>query len=297
MKQYLPRIAVVAAALAAAAAVAAIALVRGPVAAFSVNGQEWSRGEVQRVVDSLVEAGQITAANGKVTGDDIAAVMSVLVQYSAGRQLLAERGVALPQDALATARQQYGAAFADPFVAGVFADMSVTGKVITSLPAPQDVKSIYEDRPALTGVLCAVDITLGTEDAARAVLNEIDSGGDVLAIAREKSTNTDFEATGGAIALSSDTPCAGLAWIKSKVSEPVLEQLIDTGAGKRSSVVKDAAGWHVLVNRPWSEVSKAHAAVFSQGPGRSLAIGFTATADVTVASEYGTWDRASQTIK
>jgi hypothetical protein len=51
------------------------------------------------------------------------------------------------------------------------------------------------------------------------------------------------------------------------------------------------------VNRPWSEVSKAHAAVFSQGPGRSLAIGFTATADVTVASEYGTWDRASQTIK
>ncbi|MEY4365836.1 MAG: hypothetical protein RLZZ305_1180 [Actinomycetota bacterium] len=297
MKQYLPRIAVVAAALAAAGAVALIALARGPVAAFSVNGDEWSRDEVHRVVDSLVKAGQITAANGKVTGDDIAAVMSVLVQYSAGRQLLAERGVTLPQDALTTARQQYGAAFTDPFVAGVFADMSVTGKVITSLPAPQDMKSIYEDRPALTGVLCAVDVTLPSESAARAVLGEIDAGGDVLAIAREKSVNKDLEATDGVLALSADTPCAGLSWVKDKVSAPVLEELIATGAGKRSSVVRDAAGWHVLANRPWSEVSGAHAAVFSKDPGRNLAVGFTATADVTVASEYGTWDRASQTIK
>lgn len=296
MKQYLPRIAVAAAALAVAAAVAAVALARGPVAAFSVNGQEWSRGDVQRVVDSLVDTGQITAVNGKVTGDDIAAVMSVLVQYSAGRQLLAERGVALPQDALAAARQQYGAAFADPFVAGVFADMSVTGKTITSLAAPQDVKSIYEENPALTGVLCAVDVTLPSEHAARAVMNEIKDGGDVLAVAREKSVNKDLEATDGVLALPG-ADCAGLAWVKDKVSATVLEELMSTDAGETSAVVKDEAGWHVLVNRPWSEVSKSHATVFSEDPGRSLAVGFTATADVQVASEYGTWNPATQTIK
>ena len=297
MKPRLKSALLVAAALAVAGATAGLALLRGPSVAFTVNGEEWSRDDMTRMMDGLVGAGQFSAPSGKVSSDDMSAVMSVPVQYRAGRQLLAERGITVPAESIESAKRRLEPTFRDDFVVGVLADMSATGEALDAMPAPTDVKDIYEGNPASTGVLCAVMITARSEKAARDIVGQIDGGADAVRLARASAGGSEFESSDGTVAIDAGLPCAGLTWVKDRVSTPVFSALASTAAGARSGIVKDATGWHVVFNRPWADVSAAHSRQFSGEPGRNLAAGFTATSDISVSPELGTWNQARQTIE
>ncbi|MGA1362192.1 MAG: hypothetical protein ACO36A_04665 [Ilumatobacteraceae bacterium] len=297
MKPRLKSALLVVAALAVAGATAGLALLRGPSVAFTVNGEEWSRDDMTRLMDGLVGAGQFTAPSGKVSADDMSAVMSVLVQYRSGRQLLAGRGITVPAGSIESAKQRLEPTFQDDFVVGVLADMSATGEALDSMPAPTDVKTIYEANPARTGVLCAVMITSASEKSARDILEQLDSGADAIELARKNAKGSEFESSDGTVAVDAAQPCAGLAWVKDRVSTPVFSALASTAAGAHSGIVQDATGWHVVFNRQWADVGAAHSRQFSGEPGRNLAAGFTATSDIAVSPEFGTWNQARQTIE
>lgn len=297
MKPRLKSALLVVAALAVAGATAGLAVLRGPSVAFTVNGEEWSRGDMTRMMDGLVGAGQFSAPSGKVSADDMSAVMSVLVQYRAGRQLLAERGITVPVADIESAKRRLEPTFGDDFVVGVLADMSATGEALDAITAPADVKDIYGRNPADTGVLCAVMITSRSEKAARGIVERIDAGADAVELARTNAEGSEFGSSDGVVAVDADQPCAGLSWVKDRVSLPVFSALASTAAGARSGIVEDATGWHVLFNRPWADVSAAHSRQFSGEPGRNLAAGFTATSEISVSPEFGTWNQARQTIE
>ena len=297
MKPRLKSALLVVAALAVAGATAGLAVLRGPAVAFSVNGEDWSRDDMTRMMDGLVEVGQFSAPSGRVSADDMSAVMSVLVQYRAGRQLLAERRITLKKDDIESAKRRLEPTFRDAFVVGVLADMSATGDALDALTAPSDVKDIYAGNPARTGVLCSVMISSRTEQAARAIVDQIDGGADAVELAQKNAQGSEFEGTDGVIAVDVAQPCARISWVKDRVSTAVFSALASTAAGGRSGVVKDATGWHVVVNRPWADISAAHSRQFSGEPGRNLAAGFTATSDISVSPEFGTWNQARQTVE
>lgn len=297
MNPRLKSVLLVVAALAAAGATAGLALLRGPSVAFTVNGEDWSRDDMTRMMDGLVGAGQFSAPSGKVSTDDMSAVMSVLVQYRAGRQLLAERGITVPAEEIESAKRRLEPTFQDDFVVDVLADMSATGDALDAITAPTDVKDIYTANPSRTGVLCAVMISSRSENAARDIVGQIDSGADAVELARKSAEGSEFETSDGVVAVDADQPCAGLAWVKDRVSTPVFSALASTAAGERSGIVKDATGWHVVFNMPWADVSAVHSRQFSAEPGRNLASGFTATSKISVSPEFGTWNQARQTIE
>ena len=287
----------VVAALAVAGATAGLAVLRGPSVAFSVNGEDWSRDDMTRMMDGLVAVGQFSAPSGRVSADDMSAVMSVLVQYRAGRQLLAERGITVKKADIESAARRLKPTFQDDFVVGVLADMAATGDALDALTAPSDVKDIDATEPAHTGVLCALMITSRSERAARGIVEQIDGGADAVELARKNAAGSEFERTDGVVAVDVAQPCAKISWVKDRVSTAVFAALASTPAGGRSGIVKDATGWHVVVNRPWADVSAAHSRQFSDEPGRNLAAGFTATSDISVSPEFGTWNQARQTVE
>lgn len=281
----------------AALVAAGIGAFGGPSNAFSVNGEEWSRDNLNKVLTGLVEAGQFTSTNGSVSGTDVASVASVLVQYRAGAQMLADRGVKIPEADRETAAASIKRAFSDPFVVDVLADMSVTGAAVDKLPVPGDMQALYEKNPALTGVLCAAEITVGTESEARSLVERLDSGESFLDVAQAATTSRDFKQTGGVVGPGTEMPCSTLNQMSQRISSPLLNALLHTPAGARTAIVRDSEGWHVATNRPWSEISAAHAKVFAAEPGRNLADGYTATSDVHVNSLYGTWNPATSKIE
>lgn len=297
MKPRLKSALVVVAALAVAGATAGLAVLRGPSVAFTVNGEEWSRDDLRRLIDGLIEAGDLSAVSGQVSRENVSSVMTVLIQFTAGSQMLDKSGVEVPAGEIAAARSRLEGTYRDEFVLDVLADMSATGSALDRLSAPSDVKDIYGRNPADTGVLCAVMISSRSEKAARGIVEKIDAGDDAVELARRNAKGSEFESSDGAVAVDADQPCAGLSWVKDRVSLPVFSALASTAAGTRSGIVEDATGWHVLFNRPWVDVSAAHSRQFSGEPGRNLAAGFTATSEISVSPEFGTWNQARQTIE
>jgi hypothetical protein len=280
-----------------AVAVAGVAVLGRQSSAFTVNGEEWSRDNLAKVLTGLVEAGQFTSSHGRVAGTDAASVASVLVQYRAGAQMLAERGVKIPEADRTAVTTQIRQTFRDPFVVAVLADMSVTGAAVDKLTVPANMKSLYEKSPALTGVLCAAEITVGSESEARDALVRIDGGEKFLDVAKAVTISPDFKQTGGVVGASTDMPCSTLNRMSQRISSPLLNALLHTPAGTRTAIVRDNSGWHIASNRPWQEIAAAHAKVFSAEPGRNLADGYTATSDIHVNPIYGTWNAATSKIE
>ena len=265
-----------------------------PNEAFNVEGTSVSITDFDAITESLVDIGELTAANGSITGDDARSVMKQLIQFRAAEHLLDSLGASVTeadrQSILDQAKQdpnfqQYPKTLQDLLI-----DLNVIGVAVNKVqqPSSSDLRSMYEKSPASTGALCLSHILLKTEADARDALDELDRGADFADVAKKSSTEPGTDSSGGSLG-NGDEECQLLETLQTSFDRDFMIGAVAAKPGVPTGPVKTQFGYHVILSRPWSEVGDSVASVTSEGPGMALLTGYMATADITVNSRYGTW--------
>jgi hypothetical protein len=60
--------------------------------------------------------------------------------------------------------------------------------------------------------------------------------------------------------------------------------------------VKSSFGYHVILARPYADITLSLNALLAKTPGQMLVVGLLATSTVTVGSQYGHFDAATNKI-
>jgi hypothetical protein len=261
--------------------------------AFSVDGTGFSREQMNSLASDLVGAGQIQGSNGTVGAKDMASLTSTMIQYTAGKNVLKTYGATIDAADISAARAELGkselGSLSDTTV-DLLAEFAAMGKAFDSITSPADIRDRYESSPMSTGVLCVSDITVATEAEAREVLDRLAEGEKFAKVAAATTLNKEFKVTGGNVEDVNGMSCFNLSSILPKIGPTVLGSLAGIAPGTPTIPVQDEAGWHVLVHRPWSEISADHKEALKDRTGRQFLAGYLATADIRVNSTYGTWN-------
>ena len=287
-----PRL-IAAAALVAALSLGSCSTLASSSEAFNVNGDSFSRDDLNELTSDLVKVGQITGTNGTVAAKDLAGITSTMIQYTAGKELLAEYGAKISPSDLSAARAQLGQSDLSGLsekTIGLLSEFSAMGKAFDSIGIPADIAARYTASPTSTGVLCVSETTVRTEAEARAVLDRLAAGESFAKVAAATTINEEFKATGGNVEDVNGTSCFNLSAMLPKLGQAVLGALARTAPGTPTPPVQDDNGWHVAVHRAWNEVSADHTKALGDRTGRQLLAGFLSVADVRVGSMYGTWN-------
>lgn len=272
--------------------------------AFSVDGHGYPRSGLNDLVRALSKADQLNVVRDQADGNDVRSVINVMVQYKSGERVLERMGIPVTD----AERQAVAAQFAGQLppdigqdTLNLLADISATGKALDSItpPSETDLKSLYESSPASTGMLCIREISVKTRDQAVDVVTQLADGADFASLARKVSLSKATKTAGGAVTGTSGGSCLPVAQAaaESSVGNPLALALLHTPLGHNTGAVQDRSGWHVAVHRPFAEVKDTLVSVFALRPGRALAAGVLATADIRVNPVYGTWNPVTSKVE
>ena len=258
-----------------------------------MDGTSFSKSELNTLSADLVAAGQISGSNGTVTAKDMGSLVSTMIQYTAGKNVLKEYGGTLNPAEVAAARAQLGQSDLNGLskeTVNLLAEFAAMGKAFDTIKPPADIEKRYSANPTSTGVLCVSEITVATESEARDVLDRLAGDESFAKVATDTTTDKEYRATGGNVEDVNGMSCFALGSLLPKVGAKAMGVLAHLAPGAPSNPVKDDSGWHILMNRPWAEISADHATALKDRTGRQLLAGYLATADIRVNSTYGTWN-------
>jgi SurA-like protein len=270
--------------------------------AATVNGTDITVDDLQAVRDDIAANAEQFATGadldqfGGVNGDLTRAVLSVLVNNAVARSVLADAGASVSDAQMAEATSALGEGVPEGPATQALAEREALGQALDGLPAPDaaQLQAKYEDRPASTGVVCAQIVSATTEDAAVDAAEALEAG-------EAPPTSDGVQAQSGCFPVEQLSGSMGvddrdllLSGRPGDVSDPIAP---DAEAGSPT--------WTVLQLQPWAQAEADLTALFAgttpdgtppPSPGRLMVTGALATADVTVASEYGRWDQLSGNV-
>ena len=178
-------------------------------------------------------------------------------------------------------------------------DPQLLSEVVQQASAPNidELRAMYADSPASTGLACVRQILVGSKAEADDVLDELADGADFTTLATERSIDPGAADTGGAIE-EPDSACVSLQ-IAVQGFDPALTGLIlEAQEGTPSIAIEGTRGWHIVMARPWDEVAADVGAVHqTEESGSLLLTGYIATARVDVDPRYGTWNPLASAIE
>ena len=272
--------------------------------AFSVDGNPYPRSGLNDLVRALSEANQLNIVKDQADGKDVRAVVNVMVQYRSGARVLEKLGrpvTKADRDAIASEVSSQMPPTMPRNVVDLLVDINATGLAIDKITALTEaqLKSTYESSPASTGALCIREITVPTRDQAVEVLDRLAGGARFADLAAKVSTSNGTKSKGGAVTGSSGEACMQVAAVAAEpsVGAAVVRAMLATPVDRTSGIVRDGAGWHVAVHRPFAEIKDSLGALVSGQPGRALVAGVLATADIRVNPVYGTWDPVTAKVE
>ena len=266
--------------------------------AATVNGTDITSDQLDAVRDHIADnADQFASAEdlddaGEAKGDLTRAVLSVLIRNDVARHVLAAAGGTLTDEQLAEAKAGLGG---DDLPEGPAADALIQrnalGAALDTLPAPDadQLRSLYDDQPASTGVVCLQIVSAPTKDAIEAAAGSLRAG--------------ESPATGGD--LQSQAACIPVEQLGGGLAVDDLDLLLNGQPGDVSGLIgPDASAesptWTVIRLQPWADAEQSLTALFAgtaaadgstpPTPGQLALAGALVTADVTVSSSYGKWD-------
>ena len=269
-----------------------------PAQAATVNGSDISRADLQRDLKALSENPTLYnltgATNRSISGDAARSWLTQLITWELAEQIVAEHHLQPSSDAKAQVTEQLKSGPAsvlpqdmkDEVMAGALAIDALS----STLPLSADeLAKVYAVDSASTGALCVSHILLKTEAEAEAVRTELAGGAAFADVAKARSTEPAAKTSGGALTSDDGNACIPFTTFVSQFDADFTAGAVAGKAGVPSEPVKSQFGWHVILNRPYDEIS-ADLAKLANASAGELALGAALhTADVSVDPRYGRW--------
>jgi hypothetical protein len=269
--------------------------------AFTVEGKRYSVSDFNELTQTLVDAGQFTAVNGRVKNEDAVTVLRTLVRYQAFLKFADQRDITITdadrEAVLKNASTDQNFANYPQILQDVLVDLNVADTVLQKVtqPSEADLKKLYNKSPALTGALCLSHILVKTEAEAKKVLEELRGGAKFAEVAAKSSTEPGADKSGGALK-DGEEDCQSLNSLQTSFDGAFLVGAVNAKAGVPTGPVKSQFGYHVILNHEFEDVKASVAKVVAQSPGNVLLTGWITGAKISVNSKYGTWNGALSTI-
>ncbi len=263
--------------------------------AATVNGTDISVDELDTIRQALADEPATFALGtdnfddtGAANGDLTRQALSLLIDNQIITEALERAGTSVSDDDLAAAIERMSTS-ANPVPEGVQEALAYQSAGSTALgaltaPDPATLQPLYEDRPASTGAVCLVVVSASTEAEANAAAATLEAGGTV------EATDT-VQARDG---------CAPVSSLSQAFAGDDIAFFLDAAPGAVSRVFPpDASGndaWQVIQMQTWDDAFEQFSALVQQSPGDLAKAAAFLDADISVASEYGRWDRATQAV-
>ncbi len=180
-------------------------------------------------------------------------------------------------------------------VTDVDPDPASQALALVETPDIDELRAMYADNPATTGMICIRHILVDTESAAERVLDELADGADFATLAVERSIDPSA-ADGGALTSGPNQCTPVRTAFQSFGPSFTLGTLFAAREGVPSVPLESPFGWHVVLHRPWDEVAESVAQLHQPGDsGGYLFDGYVATTEVEIDPRFGSWDPLSNT--
>lgn len=178
-------------------------------------------------------------------------------------------------------------------IAMTSADVLLSALSRVDLPTAEELESTYGEQPSATGMLCVRHILVATEEEALDVIASLEDGVDFVTIATEVSLEGSAALTGGALT-GTESECLPTAQYISNFDLDFVAAAFDAPATTWSEPVETQFGWHVILNRPWTEIGDDVVEAYANPDGALLYVDAVLnSADIRVDSRFGRWDPSS----
>jgi hypothetical protein len=235
--------------------------------------------------------------HGRASGTDARIMVGALVRQQLFRSFVEENGLDVAElrrsfidSTIATSPASDVSDELQVLIADIEPQVQSAALATAAVPNVDELRALYAEDPAATGLVCVRHILLETEDEALAVLTELDGGADFATLATERSKDPSAATGGGAISDGS-SECIPLQTMLQGFDPGFVAGALAAGEGVPSQPVESSFGWHVIVHRPWSEIGETVGAMHQPGDsGNLLFEGYRVTTEVEVDPRYGIWD-------
>ena len=276
-------------------------VVTSPSDAFTINGEGYSKDDLNALIDVLVDLGQIKKENGTIPKADMDSTLQVMVKYQAYLQF-AEKNK-LEETAANRSKVEEQAGADENFTSypktlqDLLVNLNIASLTTSEMKKPSagDIEKLYNKAPASAGVLCLSHILVKTEAEAEKALKEVSDGAKFADVAKKVSIEPAAKTSGGSLA-NGEEACNSLESLQQSFDGDFMVGAVAAKPGVPTGPIKSSFGWHIILSHPYSEVKDSVSSVLNENPGAALLAGFMATSDITVNSTYGTWVSATAKI-
>jgi parvulin-like peptidyl-prolyl isomerase len=269
--------------------------------AFTVNGEGFSKNDLNALIDVLVDLGQITKQNGTIPKADMDSTLQVLVKYQAFLQFAEKNNLEESAANRTKVEEQAGADESFGTYPKTLQDLLINlnlASITTSemkIPSAGDLEKLYNKAPASAGVLCLSHILVKTKAEAEKALKQVSDGAKFADVAKKVSIEPAAKTSGGSLA-NGDEACSALESLQQSFDGDFMVGAVAAKPGVPTGPIKSSFGWHIILSHPYDEVKDSISSVLKENPGAALLAGFMATSDISVNSTYGTWVGATAKI-
>ena len=263
----------------------------------TVNGTNYTIAQFERLSKELISTKQLPSTTGQITGADSKNVLSALVRFIMDNEFLQANGESITDLDRKTITDTIPAD--DPYhswsqeLQRLSIDLSVAKTVVARVKTPDSKKleKMYSASPGSTGALCIRHIVVATEKESRNILKQLNDGADFISLAKEFSTESTAKETGGAIQLEA-SDCIPMVNFPDVYDLDFIQAVLAAKVGVPSGPIKSSLGYHIIMNRPYSEIAESLSKLPAADSGPRLALGFFLTSKVTINPKFGTWNAA-----
>lgn len=276
-------------------------VVTSPSDAFTINGEGYSKDDLNALIDVLVDLGQITKQNGTIPKADMDSTLQVLVKYESYLQFAKKNNLEETAANRATVEEQAGSdenfSSYPKTLQDLLINLNVASLTTSTMKKPSagDLEKLYNKAPASAGVLCLSHILVKTKAEAEKALKQVTDGAKFADVAKKDSIEPAAKTSGGSLA-NGEEECNPLESLQQSFDGDFMVGAVAAKPGVPTGPIKSSFGWHIILSHPFSEVKDSVSSVLNENPGAALLAGFMATSDITVNSTYGTWVGATAKI-
>ena len=276
-------------------------VVTSPSDAFTINGEGYSKDDLNELIDVLVDLGKITKENGTIPKADMDSTLQVLVKYQSYLQFAKKNNL---EESAANRSKVEEQAVADENFASypkplqdLLVNLNLASLTTSEMKAPSagDLEKLYNKAPASAGVLCLSHILVKTKAEADTALKQIADGAKFADVAKKVSIEPAAKTSGGSLA-NGEEACNSLESLQQSFDGDFMVGAVAAKPGVPTGPTKSSFGWHIILSHPYDEVKDSVSSVLKENPGAALLAGFMATSDITLNSAYGTWVSATAKI-